>query len=185
MSKRTLSKAQRVQIGIAASAAFARLDDLDLIECPPDLRGASKSARAEFWRHQQVSEVTQRVCRISDCIDDEYLAVKQHFESLAGGKVAAQAAATTARLIGQAACHRPPGCDWLRDMYDWMVKAGFKPGYMFAIMKGKFRGETKVENLTELQLKALHDTVVNRCRAKLGLGELANRNKKQRRGRKK
>jgi hypothetical protein len=53
---------------------------------------------------------------------------------------------------------------------------------MITIMKSKCRGETKVENLTEWQLKQVHDTVVNRCRAKLGLGETGARNKKQRRG---
>lgn len=182
MSKRLLSKSQIQQLGIAATRAFELQDKHGLVEMPGDMKGASKSARAEFWRHTQVAEVTQRVCSFKEAIDDEYLKLKQHFEALGGVAVKAKATATTVRLVGQAPCHTSPGCEWLRDMHDWMRKAGYKPGYMFAIMKGKFRGETKVENLSERELKALHDTVVNRCRAKLGLGSTEARNKRQRRG---
>lgn len=181
MSKRLLSKAQIQQLGIAATRAFGVQDKHGLVELPADLDGASKSARAEFWRHQQVSEVTQRVCSFKDAVDDEYLTLKQHFEALGGVAVKAQATATTVRLIGGAACHREPGCEYVRDMHDWLRKAGFSVGYLFAIMKSKCRGETKLENLTEWQLKQVHDTVVNRCRAKLGLGRTGARNKKQRR----
>jgi hypothetical protein len=182
MSKKLLSKAQIQQLGIAATRAFEVQDKLGLAELPADLNGASKSARSEFWRHTQVSEVTQRVCSFKEAMDDEYLALKQHFEALGGVAVKAKATATTVRLVGQSPCHTAPGCEWLRDMHDWLRKAGYSTGYMVAIMKGKFRGETKVENLTEWQLKQLHDTVVNRCRAKLGLGLIETRNKRQRRG---
>jgi hypothetical protein len=181
MSKRLLSKQQIQQLGIAATRAFAVQDKLGLVEMPGDMKGASKSARSTFWRHQQVSEVTQRVCSFKDAIDDEYLKLKQHFEALGGVAVKAQATATTVRLIGQAACHREPGCEYVRNMHDWMRKAGFGEGYMVWLMKRKFAGETKLENLTERELKQLHDTLVNRCRAKLGLGSTGARNKKQRR----
>lgn len=182
MSKRLLSKSQIQQLGIAATRAFEVQDKLGLADLPADLQGASKSARAEFWRHTQVSEVTQRVCSFKDAIDDEYLKLKQHFEALGGVAVKTKATATTVRLVGQAPCHTSPGCEWLRDMHDWLRKAGFGTGYMITLMKSKCRGETKVENLTEWQLKQVHDTVVNRCRAKLGLGETGARNKRQRRG---
>lgn len=182
MSKRLLSKSQVQQLGMAATRAFEVQDKHGLVELPGDMKGASKSARAKFWRQTQVAEVTQRVCSFKDAIDDEYLKLKQHFEALSGEAVKAKATATTVRLVGQAPCHTSPGCEYLKQMHDWMRKAGFGTGYMIAIMKGKFQGETKVENLSERELKALHDTVVNRCRAKLGLGETGARNKRQRRG---
>jgi hypothetical protein len=181
MSKRLLSKLQIQQLGIAATRAFEVQEKLGLVEMPGDMKGASKSARSEFWRHTQTAEVTQRVCSFKEVIDDEYLKVKQHFEALGGKSVQAKATATTVRLVGQAPCHREPGCEYVRAMCDWMRKAGFGEGYMIWLMKRKFAGETKLENLTEGQLKQLHDTLVNRCRAKLGLGRTGARNKKQRR----
>ncbi|MBV5324284.1 MAG: hypothetical protein J0626_02890, partial [Rhodospirillaceae bacterium] len=61
-----------------------------------------------------------------------------------------------------------------------MSKAGYKDGYAIAIMKAKFHGITDLRLLNAGQLKQLHDTVVNRCRAKLGLGDPDSRNKKER-----
>jgi len=48
-------------------------------------------------------------------------------------------------------------------------------------MFGKFKTRD-ITDLKEHQLNQLHDTVVNRCRAKLGLGAAADRDKKQRAG---
>jgi len=177
MSQRPLSKSQKTQIGIASTAAWQALSGLGQIELPGDMAKESKTARMKFWVHQQISQITQRVCSASDMIDDEYLDVKSHFESLAGQ--AGKAFGTAHREAQGAACHRDPGCEYVRQIEYWMHEAGFKPGYMYAIMKGKFK-HTDLTRLNERQLKQLHDTIVNRARAKLGLGDTQNRDKKQR-----
>jgi hypothetical protein len=176
----SMSPAQLKQLGMAASAAVAHQRSLGAVVMPADMVKASKSAQNEFWRHQQIALATQRVCSFKDMVQDEYRTVMQHFEALAGPGFKQRAVASTVRVVENAACHRAPGCEYVRDMYFWMAKAGYQEGYAVAIMKGKFRGVTDLRLLNERQLKMLHDTVVNRCRAKLGLGEAENRNKKER-----
>ena len=175
-----MSTAQLKQLGIAASAAVAYQRSLGAVDVPADMRTASKSAQNEFWRHQQIALATQRVCSFKDMVQDEYRLVIQHFEALAGPDYKARAVNSTVRVIEDAACHKAPGCEYVRDMYFWMSKAGYKDGYMIVIMKAKFRGITDLRMLREYQLKQLHDTIVNRCRAKLGLGDPDGRNKKDR-----
>ena len=176
----TMSLKQLKQLGIAASAAVAHQRAMGAFEMPADMGTASKSAQNEFWRHQQIALATQRVCSFKDMVQDEYKPVLQHFEALAGGSFKQRAVQHTCDVIESPACQRAPGCEYVRDMHFWMAKAGYKDGYAIAIMKAKFRGITDLRLLREHQLKQLHDTVVNRCRAKLGLGDAGNRNKKER-----
>lgn len=179
----SMSREQLRQLGIAATAAARHqraLGRLSAATLPPDMRSASASAQNEFWRHQQVAEATQRVCSFRDMVQEEYNVVMQHFEALAGPDYQSRATHRTVRTIENAACHRLPGCEYVRQMNDWLAQAGYKPGYAIVIMQGKFRGTTDIRLLSERQLKELHDTVVNRCRAKLGLGDPDSRNKKQR-----
>jgi len=164
-----LSKSQLQQLGIAATAAAAHQRSVGSFSVPPDMATASKSAQNEFWRHQQVALATQRVCSFKDMTQAEYRPVMQHFESLAGPTYASRAADSTAAVIDGAACDRAPGCHFMRELYHWLSKAGYKEGYAIAIMKAKFKGITDIRRLNDYQLKQLHDTVVTRCRAKLGL----------------
>lgn len=176
----SMSPKQLKQLGIAASAAVAHQRSLGVIVMPPDMQSASKSAQNEFWRHQQIALATQRVCSFRDMVQKEYKLVLQHFEALAGGAFKQRAVNHTCDVIEAPACQRAPGCEYVRDMYFWMAKAGYKDGYATAIMKNKFRGITDLRLLNAGQLKQLHDTVVNRCRAKLGLGDPDSRNKLER-----
>lgn len=183
-----MSPQQLKQLGIAASAAIKHqrmVKALSAETMPPDLRGASASAQNEFWRHQQVAVVTQRVCSFKEMRDlraqggpDEYTLMMQHFEALAGPFWKGRAVKRTVKVIDGADCDRAPGCEYVRDMRHWMSKAGIHESYCLPIMK-RWRADD-IRALRTWQLKQLHDTVVNRCRAKLGLGEAANRNKKQR-----
>ncbi len=178
----SMSSAQLKQLGIAASAAVAHQRSLGAFEAgmAADMRTASKSAQNEFWRHQQVALATQRVCSFKDMTQAEYRPVMQHFEDLAGPGYKTRAVNSTVRVVENAACHRSPGCEYVRDMREWMTKAEYKEGYMIVIMKGKFRGITDLRLLNNRQLKQLHDTVVNNARNKLGLGDPDNRRKQER-----
>lgn len=181
----SLSARQIRQLGIVASAAAKHQRAQGVLTAaalPADMRTASKTEQDKFWRHQQVALCTQRVCSFHDMINDEWRPMMQHFEALAGPDYQERAVASTVRTVENAACHRVPGCEYVRDMYHWLAKAQYKEGYAIAIMKGKFRGITDIRLLREHELKMLHDTVVNRCRAKLGLGDPDSRNKKERRG---
>lgn len=181
----SLSAKQIRQLGIVSSAAAKHQRALGVLTAealPADMRTASKTEQDKFWRHQQVALCTQRVCSFNDMINDEYRPMMQHFEALAGPDYKERAVASTVRTVENAACHRVPGCEWVRDMYHWLAKAEYKEGYAIAIMKAKFRGITDIRLLREHELKQLHDTVVNRCRAKLGKGDPDNRNKKERFG---
>lgn len=181
MSQRPLSKSQKTQLGILGTAAWQRQLDLGQVQLPGDLATASKTARMKFWIHQVIGEVTQRVCTAADMVDDEYLPVKARLEVLAGQS--GRGYDTAHREAQGAACHRDPGCAWVREMRQFMAQAGLNEAYLVAIMKGKFRGCSQIERLSEWQLKQLHDTIVNRCRAKLGKGSTQTRNQKQRRDR--
>jgi len=179
----SMSRKQLRQLGIAATAAARHQRAIGMLTAaamPPDMRTASASAQNEFWRHQQIALATQRVCSFRDMVQSEYNLVMQHFEALAGPDYQGRATDRTVRTIENAACHRAPGCEYVRQMYDFCAQAGYKPGYAIAIMKGKFRGITDIRLLNECELKQLHDTVLNRCRKKLGKGDSENRNKKQR-----
>jgi hypothetical protein len=175
----SLSTKQKRVLGMEATAAFNRLDKLDLIDLPAEVATCSKAARLEFWRHREVAAVTQRVCSFSDMSQGEYRPVLTHFQTLAGNM--GKAYGTALREEVGAACHSAPGCEWVRDMHHWMAKAGYSEGYKVAIMRARFK-TSDIADLNETQLKQLHDTIVNRCRQKLGLGEAWNRNKKQRGG---
>ena len=176
----SMSTKQLKQLGIAASAAVAHQRSLGTFVMPADMLTASKSAQNDFWRHQQVALATQRVCSFRDMVQKEYKPVLQHFEALAGPALKQRALNHTCDVIEAPACQRAPGCEFVRDMYFWMAKAGYKDGYAVAIMKNKFCGITDLRLLNAGQLKQLHDTVVNRCRAKLNLGDADNRNKQER-----
>lgn len=177
----SMSKDQLQQLGIAATAAVKHQRMVGAFEVPPDMQTASKSAQNEFWRHQQVALATQRVCSFKDMVQDEYNLVMQHFEALAGPFWKGRATKRTTKLVENADCDRAPGCEYVRDLRHWMAKAGLKDGYLFVILKQHFRG-ADIRELRTWQLKQLHDTIVNRCRAKLGLGDAGNRNKKARQG---
>jgi hypothetical protein len=119
----SMSPTQLKQLGIAASAAVKHQRMVGVFEVPPDMRGASKTAQNEFWRHQQVALATQRVCSFKDMADlrsqggaDEYQLVMQHFEALAGPFWKEKATTRTGKLIDGADCDRAPGCEYVRDM---------------------------------------------------------------------
>jgi hypothetical protein len=158
-----LSKSQLQQLGIAATAAFKRLDQLDLLELPADVATCSKSARMEFWRQRECASITP-FCSFRDLTNDLYLKVKTHFEKIAG--IESKASNESSH--------------WLREMWQWAKQAGLGPGYIATVCKNR-RFPTQLDQLDARQAKQLHDTIVNRARAKLGLGEVKNRNKKQRR----
>lgn len=176
----SMSPKQLKQLGIAANAAAAHQRSLGALDVPADMRMASKSAQNEFWRHQQIALAKQRVCSFKDMVQKEYKPVLQHFEALAGPAYQQRAVQHTCDVIKAPACQRVPGCEYVRDMYHWMTQAGFSDGYIFPIMKGKFRGTTDLRLLNAWQLKQLHDTVVNNARNKLGLGDPDSRRKKER-----
>lgn len=157
-----LSKSQLQQLGIAATAAFKRMDELDLLELPADVKTCSKSARMEFWRQRECASITP-FCSFRDLPNDLYKKVKEHFEKIAGKAPSASG-----------------GSHWLREMWQWANRAGLGAGYIFKVCQAR-RFPTQLDQLDERQAKQLHDTILNRARAKLGLGETENRNKKQRR----
>lgn len=193
----SMSRDQLQQLGIAATAAVKHqrmIGEICAEKLPPDLRTASKSDQNEFWRHQQVAQVTQRVASFKDLADlrpqggpDEYSLMMQHFEALAGPFWKGRATKRTVRIVEDADCDRVPGCTYVREMANWMAKADFHfPNYFLPIIR-RWRDASgaKIEDYRRLrtwQLKQLHDTVVNRARAKLGLGDADNRNKKARLG---
>lgn len=179
----SLSAKQIRQLGIVSSAAAKHQRSLGVLTAealPADMRTVSKTEQDKFWRHQQVALCTQRVCSFNDMINDEWRPMMQHFEALAGPDYKERAVASTVRTVENAACHRVPGCEYVRDMHHWLAKAQYKEGYAIAVMRAKFRGITDIRLLREHELKQLHDTVVNRCRAKLGKGDPDSRNKKER-----
>lgn len=178
MSQRPLSTSQKTQLGIVSTAAYKHQLALGRVTVPGDMAKESKTAQMKFWIHQEIAASTKRVCTASDMVDDEYLSVKSHFQLLTGE--AGKAYDTAHRDTQGAACHREPGCEYVRQIHHWLSKAGYAQGYMIAIMKAKFKGISEITRLNEWQLKQLHDTVVNRCRKKLNLGDDMNRNKKQR-----
>lgn len=171
-----LSKLQLQQLGMAATAAYARQAALDLLDLPPDLDGATKTDRIKFWRQRECAALTG-LCSFRDLDNRHYLTVKGHFEKLAGKNE--RAFSTALRAAADAACHRPPGCAWVREMNDWAARAGLAWAYIAAVMKSKFK-TVDLTALDERQLKQLHDTILNRARAKLGRGDPARRNKKAR-----
>lgn len=171
-----LSKLQLKILGIEATRAFDVQAKHDALDLPAEVASCGISARRDFWRQRETAQVTG-VCSFKEVTQRHYKPLLSHFQMLAGN---AGAAFDSAHRAAQgAACHRAPGCDWVRDMHHWLSRAGFTTGYATAICKGKFK-TSSIEQLSERQLKQLHDTVVNRCRAKLSLGETANRNKGQR-----
>lgn len=174
-----LSKKQLQILGIEATRAFDTQAKNDLLDLPAEVASCGVSARRDFWRSRVCAEVTG-MCSFKELTQEQYRPLLAHFQVLSGNSGAAFDSAH--RSAQGAACHEAPGCEYVRDMHQWLAKAGYKPGYAAAISKARFK-TARMEDLSERQLKQLHDTVVNRCRAKLGLGEAANRNKKQRESR--
>jgi hypothetical protein len=175
----SLSYKQLKILGAEATKAFNLYESLDLLDLPAEVASyKAKKPRMDFWRHREVAKATQRVCSFKDMLQSEYRKVKTHFETLSGNL--GKAYDTALRDEKDAACHRAPGCEWVRDMHHWMSKAGYSEGYKVTIMRSRFK-TSDLADLSEEQLKQLHDTIVNRCRQKLGLGDSWNRNKKQRR----
>jgi hypothetical protein len=177
MNQHPLTIKQKRILGIEATKAYDVEARAGRLQLPAEVATCSLTARREFWRHTVIAGVTRRVASASDMWQDEYLPVLREFQRLSGNS--GKAYHTSVRQETGAACHCAPGCDWVRDMYHWMNQAGFKDGYVAVIMFAKFKTRD-ITRLSEGQLKQLHDTVVNRCRAKLKLGDTENRNKKQR-----
>lgn len=161
-----LSSSQLQQLGIAATAAFARLDGLDLLDLPPDLRGATKSDRITFWRQRECAAVTG-ICSFRELDSKQhYVRVHDHFAKIAGLPLKGRDTPADRAAL-------------LREMWDMAREAGLSEGYVFTICHAKFK-HGHVEQLHDHQVKQLHDTVCNRARAKLGTGHADERNKKQR-----
>lgn len=180
-NNKPLSKEQLQILGILATEAYDAQELAGSLHLPAEVASDKITARRKFWKATVVARVTQRVQSTKDMVQDEYLPLKAEFLRL--GAKSKEAFDTALRDVRGSACERDPGCAWLREMYDFMQQAGVKDGYAIAIMKARKWG-SDIRALKEWQLKQLHDTVVNRCRAKLGLGlglgEAANRNKLQR-----
>lgn len=177
MNQHPLTIKQKRILGIEATKAYDVEAKAGRLQLPGEVATCSLTARREFWRHRVVAGITQRVASFNDMWQDDYLPVLCEFQRLSGN--IGKAYKTSVRQEAGAACHCAPGCEYVRDMHQWLAKAGYRDGYATAIMFAKFKTRD-ITRLTESQLKQLHDTVVNRCRAKLKLGDTENRNKKQR-----
>lgn len=172
-----LTNRQKQVLAMEAAKAFAKLEKYGSLDLPAEVERSAKSVRQSVWRHQQTLLITQRVESFTQLKQSEYRPILEHFLTLSGelGK----AFDTALREINDAACHRAPGCEWLRDLHHWANRAGLGEAYITTVSRSKFK-TSRMEELSERQLEQLHDTIVNRARAKLGLGETAERNKKQR-----
>ncbi len=171
-----LSNKQKQVLSIEAAAAFARLDKVGGIQLPAEVERSATSQRQTFWRHQQTAEVTGFES-FTLLKQSHYLPLLTHFQALSGKS--GKAFDNALKNEQGSPMHREPGCAWVRDMMHWADKAGFQLNYILTIQRSKF-GRTETRDLTEAQLKQLCDTVINRARAKLGLGDPMDRNKKQR-----
>jgi|GEM_PF-4678159 len=174
-----MSPSQLQQLGIAATEAFAVMERHDLLELPREVMTESRTRRLDFWRRQQCAAVTGK-CSFKELTArrgrDEYRMVLLHFQTLSGNKAAMR---TAEREVAQAACHASPGCEYVRQMHAALAEAVLQTGYLYAIVNNRFKA-SRLEDLSEAQLRELLYTVRNRCRAKLGVGDAARRNKRQR-----
>ncbi len=176
----SLSKLQLRILAIEAGKAYEVAASNDLLDLPAEVASCGVTARRDFWRQRETAVITG-LCSFKDLNQDHYRPLLAHFQTLSGNS--GKAFDTAHRDAQDAACHRDPGCEYVRQMHHWMSKAGYSTGYMIAIMKAKFRGCSELTRLSENQLKQLHDTVLNRCRKKLHLSEPGAQNKKQTRSR--
>lgn len=165
-----LSHSQLQQLGIAATAAFKVQAAHDLLDLPLDVQRCTKSAQIEFWRQRECASITG-ICSFRELDQRHYLAVRDYFQKLAG--ITPQPSSFSHHPSDATANH------WLTEMWKWAAKAGLHPSYVAIIARNKF-GHVNYEQLTLEQSKQLHDTLLNRARAKLGKGHTENRNKKQR-----
>jgi hypothetical protein len=165
-----LSASQLQQLGIAATAAFKRLDGLDLLELPADVATCTKSERMTFWRQRECANVTG-ICSFRE-LDSKahYVLVHDHFAKIAGLPLKGRDKSATRAAL-------------LREMWDMAREAGLGDGYIATICHAKKFGHANVEQLLDWQVEQLHHTIVNRARAKLGRGHTAARNKSQRQAR--
>jgi len=127
MNRNPLSKDQKRILGIEAVKAFEVERAAGRLHLPPDVATVSKTAQAKFWKEQVIARITQRVVSTNDVWQDEYLDVKREFERLSGN--IGKAYTTSVRKETDAACHRAPGCEYVRDMHHWLAKADYKAGY--------------------------------------------------------
>lgn len=159
-----LSQPQLQQLGIAATEAFAVMERHCLLELPAEVATESRSKRMDFWRKQQCATVTGK-CSFRELTvtrtRDEYRKVLLHFQTLSGSRAAMR---TAEREVLQAACHVPPGCEYVRQAFATLKKAGLHPNYLFAILRHRFKA-ARIEDLDESQLKQLLFTVRNRAKA--------------------
>jgi hypothetical protein len=172
-----LSKTQLQILGIEATKAYDQMARHDLLDLPAEVATCGITARRDFWRARICAEVTG-LCSFREVGQDQYKDLLSRFQTLSGNTGGAYDSAH--RAAQDAACHRAPGCEYVRDMFQWLAKAGMKDGYAYAILRGPRFKKSRLEDLSEQQLKNLHNTVVNRARAKLGLGNAEDRNKQQR-----
>ncbi|MFZ4764912.1 MAG: hypothetical protein ACOYMN_08140 [Roseimicrobium sp.] len=174
-----MSPSQLQQLGIAATEAFAVMERHDLLELPREVMTESRTKRLDFWRRRQCAIITGK-CSFRELTArqgrDEYRMVLLHFQTLSGNKAAMR---TAEREVAQAACHVSPGCEYVRQMHAALTEAKLQTGYLYAILENRFKA-ARLEDLSEAQLRELLYTVRNRCRAKLGVGNAADRNKRQR-----
>lgn len=175
-----ISHRQKQILAMEAADAFQRLDSLHGIIVPPEVERSARSVRMDYWRHQQTLEVTGRVESFTEVQQSEYRPLLEHFQKLSG-KLGG-AFNTALREIKNAAMHSAPGCEYVRDLWHWAGLAGLGADYVATVRRAKFQ-RRDMEQLTTAELKQLHDTIVNRARAKLEKGDPANRNKLQRRSR--
>lgn len=176
-----LTNRQKQVLAMEAAKAFAKLEKYGSLDLPAEIERSAKSVRQSVWRHQQTLLITQRVESFTLLKQSEYRPMLEHFQTLSGDL--GPAFDTALREIKDAACHRAPGCEWVRDLHHWATRAGLGEPYIRTISMAKFK-TSRMEELSERQLKQLHDTIVNRARDKLDLGEKSERNKSQRKSRK-
>lgn len=144
--------------------AWTLQNDLDLIDYPGDLQGASMSSKIDFFRRTNLSAAVGQTS-YSDChAIKHYLLVKSHFQRLAGERESAELTRQREEF-GSAATHST-ACSALAQIQQACREGGFDDAYVHQICRAKFGGETDLRQLTEKQLWHLCFTLRNRASKK-------------------
>ena len=173
------SQAQIVVLAKIVADAWTKQDAANLIDLPGDIAGRSATEQKRWFRQAETAKALDLPKPISWSACNarrDYLAVKMHFEKLAGREGDAYA---TARR-GQWAPRTNDGSSYaaLKQLKEAQAAAGLSDGYVAHIALGKFQ-TSDLGTLSAKQLWHLCFTVKNRAKAKDGTGDTDTRNKKQ------
>lgn len=173
------SQAQIVVLAKIVADAWTQQDAANLIDLPGDVASRSATEQKRWFRQAETAKALNLPKPISWSACNarrDYLAVKMHFEKLAGREGAAYA---TARR-SQWAPRTNAGSSYaaLKQLKEAQAAAGLKDGYVADIARAKF-GTSDLGTLEPKQLWHLCYTIKNRASAHLDRGESHTRNKKQ------